>query len=633
MAGQPTLLRIGFQNFYDSIIESFNFNEFILDEEEVFHNIIAHSEFDEDTQLYLRIMISSWNEFLGTLYYSRKSEGLLNHLNNHVNFLKRINIPERIYHKQIFKQICDRLFNFITANHIYIDYYDENDEPFFLYELNLGLISEKADLTDLVLYTLAANSREMNETTIHHIKMMLQELQKNDHSQVGLHLKELKAIQETCLTLLQMDGRKRSDSLVKKFHREFENINAFYNIFLNLLEDSRYRSFEKDHIEIGFSYQYLFLSILQSLRQWYQTDDEQYLIRAAELIHQIKTQNPFKPDDITMLNSVEILYRVSAVFWFVKTDRLHEMMRVFGEDLNDNRSPWWYKKIILRLIESWLENIRHLTKQVEDALNFAFLLMVETHTTIYKKKLFINLSAITKSMAMAQLISPFLVVRYLSDLRQIWEKLKKQPVKKIGRFIPVPFDIPGNRILRDFEKGLTTQYLFGLEDFLDWSESNIYYRKLLHPSGDAGPRSQITMNLFNMAKEIARYTPSDNPKYYSGQEDEVDLRTIKERILKVLAIKMINEYFYNIENPVLQVFYGTIISYAVNLAYYAQILTNENRIYILKELNRAYSDVSGSRSELPLFRYTTVELFNDAYEDEFNSVVNASRLYLPLLEL
>ncbi|MEJ2637279.1 MAG: hypothetical protein P8184_18585, partial [Calditrichia bacterium] len=190
-----------------------------------------------------------------------------------------------------------------------------------------------------------------------------------------------------------------------------------------------------------------------------------------------------------------------------------------------------------------------------------------------------------------------------------------------------------NRILRDFEKGLTTQYLFGLEDFLDWSESNIYYRKLLHPSGDAGPRSQITMNLFNMAKEIARYTPSDNPKYYSGQEDEVDLRTIKERILKVLAIKMINEYFYNIENPVLQVFYGTIISYAVNLAYYAQILTNENRIYILKELNRAYSDVSGSRSELPLFRYTTVELFNDAYEDEFNSVVNASRLYLPLLEL
>ncbi len=155
----------------------------------------------------------------------------------------------------------------------------------------------KMKLENLVFYILSKDFNEINQTTESHIIATLQALYKNDNALFNQHFNELRAIQETILTILQLDRKEQKSPLVRKLQKEFNLINQFCFILQKISETSFFPILKEHKLEFRSSYDYPFLDVLKNLSRWYAKSDVTYLKNAVEIFEFIRSKKPYRKED------------------------------------------------------------------------------------------------------------------------------------------------------------------------------------------------------------------------------------------------------------------------------------------------------------------------------------------------
>jgi hypothetical protein len=162
-----------------------------------------------------------------------------------------------------------------------------------------------------------------------------------------------------------------------------------------------------------------------------------------------------------------------------------------------------------------------------------------------------------------------------------------------------------------------THLLFGLEDFLEWMEGKELRESLLTSPIKNKPRFQIIENLYKIAIEITESSESEDAAY--------ELQEIQKEMIRTFGSKIIEENLPKIPD-LLQVFYCSLITHTINLAYDAGKLSEEERYELVGKLENKSKSVSS-----PLLRYTNSRIFSEEYEKEFSSLISFFNLYIPII--
>lgn len=210
-----------FYTFYDAIILSFEEKKApsldqslvkLLDSKDQ----LSGTSFDINRA---KIMISSWMDFLDNLYNSNSTEKLLSNLTNHIEFIKRLETTTRQSHIRFFKKICEHLFKSLITNRVIVQNTFEIENDYRNYLFNLQLFRIKNNIKEVIFSILANEVNLINQTTETHIELLLKNITVNNPEQVAHHGNELKAIQETIVTILQLDNKDLKSPVVRKLKK------------------------------------------------------------------------------------------------------------------------------------------------------------------------------------------------------------------------------------------------------------------------------------------------------------------------------------------------------------------------------------------------------------------------------
>jgi hypothetical protein len=207
----------------------------------------------------------------------------------------------------------------------------------------------------------------------------------------------------------------------------------------------------------------------------------------------------------------------------------------------------------------------------------------------------------------------------VSDLSYIKERLQQQSLKKLGKFREISYNLTDFQQLAELEKGMGTHLLFGLEDFSEWMEGKAIRERLLNSQIKTQPRFQIIENLYKIAIEITENSVSEDAAY--------ELHEIQKEMIRTFGSKIIEENLPRLPD-LLQVFYCSLITHTINLAYDVGKLNEEERYALMEKLEKKSKSIKS-----PLLRYTNSRIFSEEYEKEFSSLISIFNLYIPINHL
>jgi hypothetical protein len=263
-------------------------------------------------------------------------------------------------------------------------------------------------------------------------------------------------------------------------------------------------------------------------------------------------------------------------------------------------------------------------KYLDLCLNFFLDQLVKpTITLLYKRQLFIYLVLIVKSWINAGFIYGDRARRISVDLVQIKNRLKKQNLKKMGKFKPIEFNLQPQQIFSEFERGLSTQFLYALEDFNDWTEGKQQRKRLLQSGLRNDPRFQVTELLYKIAQQVCK-EPTE-------EEALADIEKMQQDMIQSYLEEILDQQF-KLLPELTQIFYGTFTVHILNLAFEAGKISDEERSEFLKQLSE-FEEQQYKQLYFPLLNYSESRIFSEDYEKEFSSLVNIFHLSVPVYNL
>jgi len=301
-------------HFYESLISALEERKVPVLEEGLTQLLESQSILPEADFNHARIMVSSWVDFMNALIKHHTGDFILINLNNHIGFIKRLPPRQRDYHVRYFRKICESLFNFLVKEKIVLTNSLEIEEDYISFEFDLHILRRENNIDELLLSLLRKDYPEINETTEYHLRGLIENLKLKNEEKMILHATQLKAIQETILTILQMDRAQQNLSIERKLKKEFELINKCFFLIKKLTEGRTYQSFNGNFAELKVSYDYPFIEILKCLSKWYQNREVQQYNNAVNTLNVIKAKNPYRPEDREFTRNLELLLILSREF-------------------------------------------------------------------------------------------------------------------------------------------------------------------------------------------------------------------------------------------------------------------------------------------------------------------------------
>lgn len=613
-----------FKSFYDALEESIQQQKIFFDADLLLKKMRESDLYDKETLGYVQIMVSSWEEFFQNLFTSSSTESVIVHLNNHLSFLRRLDKSQLYLHQSYLKKVCEILFKYILEKKLLVSSHLELDEEHRAYEFNLFLFDPTLNLTELVFYILSRDNQEINSTTEAHIRKLLISFNQQDIEEFRHHVNQLKAIQETIHTILQLDRQGKPNSTIRQLKKEFDIINEFYWLLRQIIEQKSFNNFNLDDLEFRTSYDYPFLDALKNLSRWYLLGDKKYLENTQEIIAYIEAKNPFREEDIRFFERTKLLYALTLEYDYIKSTEFDFPFEFFLNFLKMSSNNWLLKFYILEFIKNLSEYPKKFNELLDHCAEFLLRICISSTTTlIYRKKIFNSFTPIIQQITKAKLIDTQRVGKYLFILKKISSKLQKQSLKRMGNFKSLSYRLSNNFHLIEMEKGFSTQLLFGLDDFSEWVEGKNLRNLLINSDLKENVRFQLIDNLFKIANEISEYEENDE----KGEEIE----HINSELIMSFFLKVICEYYPMLPELHLLV-YSTIIIHIINLAYDAGKISGEDRHDLIEKLKESTPKKSILKKS-HLISYSLDELFSESYEKDISSVINLFHLYLPIYHI
>lgn len=612
-----------FEKFYNSILTSLEERKVpLLDEDLVLldesQNKTPDSEFTD-----ARIMVTSWVDFFNNLFKKNSADSLLLNLNNHLNFIKILPSGQQDYHLKYFKTISDKLFNFLLSEEFTLNTSLEIEEDFKSFEFDLYALKKEENIEDVLLSILSKDFSKINETTESHIRGLIDNLKRENEEKIIFHTIQLKAIQETILTVLQMDREKQQVEVERKLKKEFDLINACFSFLRKLIEGRIYQSFNGNIAEFKISYDYPFIDILKTMSKWYQNHEPILINEAFDILNHIKEKKPFRLDDRKFTENLELLLILSTEFLEYQNNNLNSVfLSLLGSLKSPPHNP--LNQLIWEIIEKTATYFNELEDKIGQCLEFFYDQLIPPGITLlYKRKIFYYIAQICKVWIREDFLSQEKSKIVASDLLYIKARLQDQSLKKMGEFRDISFKLTEHQQLAEFEKGMGTHLLFGLEDFSEWMEGKELRVGLLNSPLKNEPRFQIIENLYKISIEIAENSGTEN----TG----VELQEIQKEMIRTFGIKIIEENLPRLPE-LLMLFYCSLIIHTINLAYDEGKLSEEERHQLLERLEKKIQNKSQTANS-PLFKYANSRIFSEEYEKEFSSLISIFHLYIPIINL
>ncbi len=617
-------LDVELKTFYESILDSFEKRAFYFEPEQTIQALKAKKTFDEEILSYTQIMISSWIECLQGLFGNNSTEALLIHLNNHISFLKRVNSTQQANHQQYFKRICDKLINYLLSESVNLTRNLESEEEYNNYEFNMYLFNKELELEELILYILKRSSPEINSTSEEHIRNIMRALKEGNVHDFKLQLNQLKAIQETIHTILQLDKKDKPNPLIRRLHKEYETINNFYIFLKQVLENNTKKTFSIDEFDFKTSQDYPFLDTIKNISKWYQTRNDKYLENAQDLIAYINSLKPYREQDKQYLSSIKLLYQLTKEFQFYITTDLSFPLEYFLSFLGNADNNWHLNMLVLRFLQDFCDYYDHLNREVNSCFHFLFKMCINSEITLlYRRKLFQSVVLILQDFLKSQFISLSRARKYVLILKQVSQRLKGQTLKKMGNFKEVSYRLTSDFHLDEFEKGIVMQLLYGLDDFSEWIEGKHLREILINSECKSTSRFQILENLFKIGLDVSTYD-------YSIEKDD-ELQKIESNMVRTYFSTIISDHFRALSLFFKEI-YSILIIHMINLVYDAGRISNDDREYLVNELVEAYNKDLNSK-ELQMAKFTRDTLFSEEYEKTLANAISLLHLYLPTCNL
>jgi hypothetical protein len=615
--------KLKFEQFYDSILTSLDEKKVPLIKENLvqFEESPAGPPDSDFTDA--RIMVTSWVDFFDNLLKMQSADSLLGNLNNHLNFIKKIPSHLQNYHLNYFRTISEKLFNFLLIEEYTLTTSLEIEDDFKTFEFDLYALKKEENMEDVLLSILSKDFTEINETTESHIRGLIENLKKENEEKILFHAIQLKAIQETILTVLQMDREKQQDAVERTLKKEFELINACFYFLKKLIEGAIYKSLNGNLAEFKISYDYPFIDILKTISKWYQNQEPILIKEAFDILNYIKAKKPFRLDDRNFTENLELLLIISTDFIEFQNSELDSaFLQLIGTLQSPPDHP--LNQVIWDFTEKVNRYFIELENKIGQCLEFFYDQLIPPGITLlYKRKIFYYIAQICQVWIKKDFISEEKSKIVLSDLMYIKTRLQQQSLKKLGDFREISFKLTDHQLLAEFEKGMGTHLLFGLEDFLEWVEGKEIRENLLSSPLKKEARFQIIENLYKIAIEITEN--SDN------EDAAIELQEIQKEMIRTFGTKIIEENLPRLPK-LLMLFYSSLIIHTINLANDEGKLTDEERHQLLEKLEKKLEDRSKT-ARSPLFKYANSRIFSEEYEKEFSSLISIFHLYIPIINL
>jgi hypothetical protein len=187
----------------------------------------------------------------------------------------------------------------------------------------------------------------------------------------------------------------------------------------------------------------------------------------------------------------------------------------------------------------------------------------------------------------------------------------------MGKFKPIEYQLDQNQLLDEYERGLSGQLLFALEDFDAWSEGKRFRRQLLQSSLRNHPRFQFADLLYRISQEII----NDN-------DPADELTKMQTEMIHDYLTEIIEEKF-KLLPELLQIFYGAFLIQTVNLAVEAGKIDENTRTSFFEKLSE-YERNQYKQILIPLMNYSGSRIFSEDYEKEVSSLISLFNLTIPL---
>jgi len=610
-------------HFYESILIGLEEKKIPVLEEGLSQLLESQKVLPDADFNHARIMVSSWVDFMNALLKHFSGELTLLNLNNHIGFIKRIPVRKRDYHIRYFRKICESLFKFILREEIILTSSLEIDEEFKSYEFDLHVLKNENNIEELLLSILRKDFNEINETTEYHLRELIKNLKTKNENDMILHATQMKAIQETILTILQMDRASQQLSVERKLKKEFELINSCLFLVKKLSEGRTNQSLNGNLVELKVSYDYPFIEILKFLSKWYQSEEVRLINEAIATLNVIKSQKPFRPDDQKFTQNLELLLMLSKDFRAYPDET---SLYVVSELLAFIKTPFKSPTNLIiwdffNLAKAYYEELE---QKIDQCLNYFYDLLTNPGLTlIYKRKIFFYLAQICQAWIKKDFVSAEQAKRIVTDLMHIKTRLKEQTPKKMGKFKEISVNLTPYQKLVELEKGMGTHLLFGLEDFSDWFEGKEIRESLANSPIKKEPRVQIIENLYKIAIEITEYSDSE--------ENRSELEAIQKEMIKTFGTKIIEENF-RLLPELMQFFYGALIIHTINLAYEVEKLNKEERQLLLDKLEHMQNSQFRGIT-FPLLKFSDSQIFSEEYEKRFSTLISLFHMYIPITNL
>jgi len=610
-----------FETFYSAIKQSFFEKSYHFSENSLVTALEEDDFFDETAISHTKIMLSSWSEFLAELLKHKNIGNLTGHLLNHIHFLKFTPVENRTFHLHKFTEIFLALFEFIVFNGIIYHENAEFEED--MKEIELGLSHFQPDIkpAQLTFYYLSRNADEINEVTEKYIVQVLESLVLNKSKSFHQSLNNLKTIQETITTALQMDHAEETDPLILKLKKEFNIINQFYIILKEFVEFRDSAGLSKFQFEVRTTFDYPFLDALKNISKWYSESDHQYLDLANSSLEIITAKKPFRRADILLSETLRSIYDLSLEYENTESDEFGKLFEIILQVISDPEIIFPLKKIAVHFLDDVAGYPHLIAQNLVPHLNTILKQCSEDDISVlYRKKLFKYAMIIIKNLGQKRFFTINQIKKYIKIIQLIDKKLQNQTMIKLGEFKRIKYRLPDIYLLNELERGFASQLLYALEDFVDWDEGKEMIGQLRDSSIKTLPRVNVMDKLMMVATEISDY------RDYS--EDVPASAFIKSEIIRNLMEKIIVESFTHFDE-VIKHFYATVLMHLLNLAFDNEMISSKQREELYKLLRTKYKTVT-QNLPLTLMKFKETDIFGEGYEKEFTSIINLWQVYLPI---
>ena len=615
---------ISFETFYSAVEQSFFEKSYQFSEKSLLAELEKDDFFDETAISHTKIMLSSWTEFLPELLKKGNIGNLTGHLLNHIHFLKFVPVENRNYHLHKFTEIFLSLFEFIILNGIIYHENAEFEEDLKESELGLSQFQPEINLVQLTLYFLSRNTDELNVVTEKYVIRVLESLVQNKTKIFHQSLNELKAIQETITTALQMDRTEDTNPLILKLKKEFNVINQFYTILKEFVELRDSAGLSQYQFEVRTTFDYPFLDTMKNISRWYAERDHRYLDAAETSLELIAAKKPFRKSDILLSETLQSIYDLTLEYEKTESEEFSRIFEIILQIILNPEINIILKKIALHFFDDVIKYPNLIGQNLVPHLNTILKLCTDDEiSALYRKKLFKYAMIIIKDLGQRRVFTIKQIKKYIKIIHLIDQKLQKQAIIKLGEFKKIKYTLPDQYLLTELERGFAAQLLYALEDFVDWNEGKEMIGRLRDSPIKAEPRVNIMDKLMMVATEVSDFRDLSEDVPASG--------FIKSEIIKNLIEKVIVEPFTQFDG-IIKHFYATVLIQLLNLAFDNEMISSKDRKELAKLLRNKFKTVN-QNLPMPLLKYEEHELFSEDYEKEFTSLVNLWQVYLPVYHL